>query len=87
MIKHSVAPSIFMPTKAIDLDVVSFSSARKKAGNLRQRYRTSTAQYHNYLFKYVCELHNVTANKTLNYITPHEKMLGDTLDVSHLRFK
>ena len=47
---------------------------KTKAGNLRYRYQTVTAQHDNYLFKYVCELHNVTANKTLNYITPHEKM-------------
>ena len=49
---------------------------KTKTGNLRHRYQTSTAQYDNYPFKYVCELHNVTANKTLNYTTPYKKMWG-----------
>ena len=58
---------------------------KTKAGNLRYRYQTSTSQYDNYLFKYVCELHNVTVNKTLNYTTPHKKLWGKPQ--IHLIFK
>ena len=60
---------------------------KAKDANLRHRYQTSVAQYDNYLFKYICELHNVTANISLNYTTPHEKIWRDTPDISHFRFK
>ena len=49
---------------------------KAKGRNFRHRYQTSTAQNENYLSKFMCELHNFTANKTLNYTIPHEKIWG-----------
>ena len=41
-------------------------------------------QFWDYVIEYVCYVQNRTAQKALNYKTPHEVLLGDTPDISEL---
>ena len=43
-------------------------------------------QYHDWVQKWVCECHNHTANRTLNWSVPESKRLGYTPDISRFRF-
>ena len=60
---------------------------KHRATLLTDASATYDRHYDPYLFGYICDIHNLTANKVVNFKTPHEALEGETPDISHLRFK